>query len=205
MGDITRNRPVQDKDNVGGLRAAYFIKYDESRSTGGLGTLAMSTNSDEITALINGGSATGETLTIYKYDLQGTSALVQTETNSRDTGTVMYEQVLTLSLKKKRVEDNDDLYALATSRWHILVEDKNGNIELVGKDYGSEKGGDINSGAAMGDLSGYSYTFTAMEKRPANFVQEGAIWTTGNLGSLDAADYFTDITIGATTGTATRS
>lgn len=204
MGDIARNRPVQDKDNVGGLRAAYFIKLDESVGTG-LGTLAMSTNSDEITALINGGAATGETLTIYKYDLQGTSTLVETETNSRDNGTVMYEQVLTLSLKKKSVNDNDDLYALATSRWHILVEDKNGNLNLVGKDYGSEKGGDINSGAALGDLSGYSYTFTAMEKRPANFVQEGAIWTTGNLGSLTAANYFSDITIGTVAGTASRS
>ena len=56
----------------------------------------------------------------------------------------------------------------------------------------------------MGDLSGYSYVFTAMEKRPANFVQEGAIWTAGNTGSLTPADYYTDITIGTTTGTASR-
>lgn len=203
MGDITRNRPTQDKNNVGGLRAAYFIKLDEAAGTG-LGTLAFTTGSDEITDIINGGPTTGETLTIYKYDLQGTSTFEQTENNSRDNGTVMYEQVLTLSLKKKSVEDNDDLYALATSRWHIIVEDKNGNLELVGKDYGAEKAGTSSSGAAMGDLSGYSYTFTAMEKRPANFIQEGAIWTAGNTGSLAADNYYSDITIGSTTGTASR-
>lgn len=174
MADITRGRRTQDKDNVGGLRAAYFAILDEA-SGSGLGTVESASNSDEITALLNGGGATGETLTLFKYDLQGTSTLEETENNSRDNGTVFYEQVLTLSLKKKSVNDNDDLYRLATSRWHIIVEDKNGNFNLVGREYGAEKSGSISSGAGMGDLSGYSFVFTAMEKRPANFVNSSAI------------------------------
>ena len=164
---------TQDKDNVGGLRAAYFIKYNETEG-GGLGTLEYTTNSAELVKLINGGSASGETLSAFKYDLQGSSTLEQTENNSRDNGTVFYEQVLTLNLKKKSKEDNDDLYALATSRWHIIVESKNGDLELVGLDYGAEKSGSATSGAGLGDLSGYSYVFTAMEKRPANFVNASA-------------------------------
>ena len=36
MADISRGRSVQDKDNVGGLRAVYFLAYDETKYNGGL-------------------------------------------------------------------------------------------------------------------------------------------------------------------------
>ena len=42
----------------------------------------------------------------------------------------------------------------------------------MGTEHGAElSGGTIATGSAMGDLSGYSLTFTAMERRPANFLQ----------------------------------
>ena len=42
---------------------------------------------------------------------------------------------------------------------------------MMGLEYGAEvSGGSIATGAAMGDLSGYTLTFTAQEKIPANFV-----------------------------------
>ena len=182
MGDIARGRNVQDKDNVGGLRAAYFVKLDETTGTG-LGTLEYDTAiTSQINELLNGGSATSETLTLYKYDLQGTSTFTETENNSRDNGTVAYEQVLTLSLKKKSSEDHFDMYQLATSRWHIIIEDKNGDFWLQGLDYGAEKSGTTESGGALTDLAGYSYVFTAMEKRPASFVQASAV--TGTVTGL---------------------
>ena len=41
----------------------------------------------------------------------------------------------------------------------------------MGLENGSEvSGGTIVTGAAMADLSGYTLTFTAQEKKPANFV-----------------------------------
>jgi len=64
---------------------------------------------------------------------------------------------------------------LAYGRPHIIVEDYNGNAYLVGREHGADvTGGTIASGAAMGDMSGYTLTFNAMERTPANFI-DGAI------------------------------
>lgn len=197
--DITRGRIVQDKDNVGGLRAAYFINYDESSPTGGLpGVTFDGTNTAQIATF-------GGAVSMFKYDLRGTSSLSQSLNPSRENGTIFAEQTLTLSLKKLSANDHEDFYALASQRPQIIVEDYNGNLQLVGLEYGADMDpSTIESGAAMGDLSGYSYVFKAMEKRPANFISETAIWTAGNTGSLSAGDIYTDITINGTTGTATR-
>jgi len=41
----------------------------------------------------------------------------------------------------------------------------------MGVEHGADvSGGTIVTGAAMGDLSGYTLTLTAMEKAPANFI-----------------------------------
>ena len=203
MADITRGRIVQDKDNVGGLRAAYFINYDESSDNGGLGTLAYdTTNTDVLEEIINGGSVSGETITLFKYDLRGTSTLSQNLTASRDNGTIFVEQSLTLSLKKLSAQDHQDLYSLASQRPQIIVEDYNGTLQLVGLDYGADMASaTIESGAAMGDLSGYSWVFTAMEKKPANIVEGTAIWADGKTGSTLAGDINVGVTINSVAGT----
>ena len=60
---------------------------------------------------------------------------------------------------------------LAYGRPHIAVEDYNGNVFVMGLEHGSEvTGGTIVTGAAMGDLSGYTLSFSAQEVKPANFV-----------------------------------
>ena len=42
---------------------------------------------------------------------------------------------------------------------------------IVGLEHGADvSGGTIVTGAAMGDLSGYTLTLTGMETKPANFV-----------------------------------
>ena len=57
----------------------------------------------------------------------------------------------------------------------IIVEDYNGNAYLVGREHGADvTGGSIASGAAMGDMSGYSLTFNAMERTAANFLAGSA-------------------------------
>ena len=68
-------------------------------------------------------------------------------------------------------EDNNEIKLLAYGRPHIIVEDYNGNAYLVGREHGADvTGGSIDSGAAMGDMSGYSITFNAMERTAANFL-----------------------------------
>ena len=176
MGDIAQGRIVQDKNNVGGIHRIFFIKYDEATNSFPTTVEYDATNTDQIAQLLNGGSVTGETLTIYQYDFQNSGATFEeTEANSRDNGTVKYDQVLTLPITRFSAQDALDTYALATSRWAIIVEGKNGDRRLVGLDYGAEKSGTSNIGGTMEDGTNASYVFTAMTKRPANFLSADAL------------------------------
>ncbi len=154
--DLTKGRKEPCKDSVGGLRAVYFTDF------GDLGTVTET--ADEITDLSG-------TFTAFKYDLKGNSSFEQTVNASRENGTVFYEQTLNLTLKKLSKEDNAELKLLAYGRPHVAVEDYNGNVFLMGLENGADvSGGTIVTGAAMGDLSGYTLTLTGSEKKAANFV-----------------------------------
>jgi len=60
-----------------------------------------------------------------------------------------------------------------------------GNLFVAGLEYGMDvNGGTIVTGAAMGDLSGYTLTLQGMEKKPANFTA-GDITTLGVTVSND--------------------
>src|SRR6056300_1122483 len=157
--DLTKGRKEPCKDVVGGLKAVYFIDY------GDLGTVAKT--EDEITDLSG-------TFTAYKYELKGNSSFEHTITSSRENGTTFFEQTLNLTLKKLSKEDHKEIKLLAYGRPHVVVEDYNGNAFVMGAEHGAEvTGGSISTGAAMGDLSGYTLTLAASELQPANFL-EGA-------------------------------
>jgi hypothetical protein len=53
----------------------------------------------------------------------------------------------------------------------VIVEDNNGSLFYAGLKHGMEvSGGTIVTGAAMGDLSGYTLVLTGQEPVPANFL-----------------------------------
>ena len=178
--DIARGRTVQKKDRIGGLRAVYFINYDEADYQGGITPTFDSTDTDVITSL-------GSTITLFKYDLKGASSLKQKQTASRENGTIFVDQTLTLMLKRLTKETHFDIYSLAAGRPRILVEDYNGVLQLVGLERGAEiDDTDIDTGANYGDFYGYTLIAKGMEDKPANFVEEGAIWLAGKTGSTAA-------------------
>ena len=157
--DLTLGRKEPCKDVVGGIKNVYFVDF------GDLGTVTLT--DDEITNLTGNSGA----LTCFKYELKGNSSLEQTVNASRENGTVFYEQTLNLTLKKLSKADNKELKLLAYGRPHVAVEDYNGNVMVVGLEHGADvSGGTIVTGAAMGDLSGYTLTLTGMETKPANFL-----------------------------------
>jgi hypothetical protein len=60
---------------------------------------------------------------------------------------------------------------MAHGRPHIVVVDNNDNRMIVGHEYGCEvTGGTLVTGNAMGDLSGYTLTFTAQERTLPKFM-----------------------------------
>ena len=154
--DLTRERKEPCKDVVGGLRAVYFTDF------GDFGTVTQT--ADEITDMSG-------TFTAYKYEVKGNSSFEQTITSSRENGTTFFEQTLNLTLHKLSKEDHAEIKLLAYGRPHVAVEDYNGNVFVMGLEHGADvSGGTIVTGAAMGDLSGYTLTLTGQELKPANFV-----------------------------------
>jgi len=154
--ELIKGRKEPCLDSVGGLRAVYFTDF------GDFGTVTQT--DDEITDMDG-------TFTAYKYELKGNSSFEQAITSSRENGTTFFEQTLNLTLKKLSKEDNKEIKLLAFGRPHVAVEDYNGNVFVMGLEHGAEvTGGTISTGAAMGDLSGYTLTFAASELKPANFV-----------------------------------
>ena len=154
--DLSLGRKEPCKDVVGGIKAVYFTDF------GDLGTVTES--DDEITDLSG-------TFTAFKYEVKGNSSFEQNITSSRENGTTFFEQTLNLTLHKLSKEDNKELKLLAYGRPHVAVEDYNGNVFVMGLQHGADvSGGTIVTGAAMGDLSGYTLALTGMELKPANFV-----------------------------------
>lgn len=154
---LTTGRELPCKDSVGGIKAVYLADY------GSLGTLTVTAG--EVTAI----SAVAPTL--FQFDVKGNSSLEQTINSSRENGTTFYEQTLNLTLTKLDLATQQEIVTIAKARPHIFVEDYNGNYFLVGAVHGADvSGGTVVTGAAMGDLSGFTLVFTAQETLPAYFV-----------------------------------
>jgi len=153
---LTSGRALPCKNSVGGLKAVYFADY---------GTLGAETIvAGEITALAG-------TPDFFKFDIKGNSSLETTINSSRENGTTFYTQTLNLTLTVLDKATQEEIKLLAASRPHVAIEDYNGNFFMVGLEHGAEvTGGTIVSGAAMGDLSGFTLTMEAMETSPANFT-----------------------------------
>ena len=160
---LTTGRAVACQKSVGGLVAAYFINY------GDLGAITYdATYTDVIDTF--GGSPDA-----YKYDLRDQSSFEQSFVGSVDNGTIYMEQTLNLSFTKLDKESNKELKLMAYGRPHVIVEDQNGNLFVMGLVNGAEvTAGTIVTGAAMGDMSGYTLTLSGKEKVPANFIASAA-------------------------------
>jgi hypothetical protein len=158
--DLSDGRLLPCKDQVGGLKNVYFINY-------GVDSTLITTAGSEDTVAATDFAAEDA----FKYALKGTSSLTQNIQSSRENGTTVFEQVLELTLPTLSKKDNYQIKLLSFGRPHVVVEDYNGNFFLVGREHGADvTGGTIVTGSAMGDLSGYTLTLTAMERTPANIV-----------------------------------
>jgi hypothetical protein len=153
---LTQGRQEVCKESVGGLQGVYFINYTTGSFT--------KNGSGQVTALPSGS-------TVYYYELKGNSAYTETVNTSRDNGTTFFSQELTLNLKKLTNEMTTQLKLMAYGRPQIVVWTMNGEALLVGEREGADvTAGTIQTGGALGDLYGYSVTFTGMEQLPAAFL-----------------------------------
>ena len=146
---VSNGRALPCKASVGGLKNIFFAPY--STVTAALvpssGTVTLDAAED-----------------FYKYEIKGNSSLETTINSSRENGTTFYEATLNVTLPVLDVATQEQIKLLAHGRPQVVVEDYNGNVFLLGKEHGCEvTGGTIVTGAAMGDLSGFTLTLTAQE------------------------------------------
>ena len=157
--DISRGRLEPCKDAVGGIAKVYFVNKGEIESV-----TYDATDTDAIDAVTGTPSA-------YEFEVRGASTYTETITSSRENGTTYFEQVLELQLPRLSKEDHKTIKLLSFGQPSIIVEDNNGNLFLAGLEFGLDvTGGTIATGSGMGEYSGYTLTFTGMEKVPANFL-----------------------------------
>jgi len=170
---LTRSRAEACKDVVAGIKEVHFIDF------GAMGTLTHATAGDTSTQVTNMTGDASNGISTFKYEVKGNNSFETTINASRENGTVFYEQVLNITLKKLTKEDNKELKLLAAARPHILVVDKNDNVFLMGRAEGADMtAGTVSTGNALGDFNGYNYTFTAQETSPPNFVETGGVGET---------------------------
>ena len=158
--NITAGRNEVCKDSVGGLQGVYFINFE----TGSF----SKDGSGEINSL--SGS------TAYFYELKGTSTYTETVNSSRENGTTFFSQETVVNLKKLTNEMTTQLKVLAYGRPQILVWTNAGDTLLAGEVHGNDlTAGTIQTGGALGDLYGYSATFTGEESLPAPFISGSTV------------------------------
>jgi hypothetical protein len=154
--NLTQGRQEVCKESIGGLAGVYFINYTTGSFT--------KNGSGQVTALPTG-------TTVYYYELKGNSTYTETVNTSRDNGTTFFSQELVLNLKKLTNEMTTQLKLMAYGRPQIVVWTMNGDALLVGEREGADvTAGTIQTGGALGDLYGYSITFTGQEQLPAAFI-----------------------------------
>ena len=159
--NLTQGRQEVCKESIGGLQGVYFLNF----TTGSFGaTTNATTGKVDITSLPSGS-------TVYYYELKGTSAYTETVTTSRANGTTFFSQAVTLNLKKLTNEMSTQLKLMAYGRPQVIVWTNNGDAFVAGLKLGCDvTAGSIGTGAALGDLYGYTVTLTGMEQLPAPFL-----------------------------------
>jgi len=161
--DITHGRLEQCKDVVGGLQAIYILNYGLYDP---LIDIVYNAGTDEITNINIAGSTP-----IYKFELKGTNSFETTITSSRENGTTFFEQVLAVQLKKQDVQTHKEIKLLTYGRPNIIVRTNANQYFIAGLVRGMDvTAGTIGNGTNLGDMNGYSLTFTGQEAVPANFL-----------------------------------
>tara|TARA_Y100001972_G_scaffold79245_1_gene96259 strand:+ start:14253 stop:14852 length:600 start_codon:yes stop_codon:yes gene_type:complete len=161
--DITRGRLIDCKDSIGGLKAIYISQ----RFCNNISAVANITGTEMTDAgFANWSSANASVVTVFKYDLvPNLSSMTVNVQSDNANGTAFFNQTLSITLQKIDHDMTNELRLMAYSRSQIFVQDENDNVFLLGLDGGCYvTGGTVVTGAAKGDLTGYTIEYGAEEK-----------------------------------------
>lgn len=158
---LTSGRTEPCRDAIGGLKAIYLFDFEEGSFT---------VTAGEATAI---DAAVTE---VFKYELLADgNTLVESFTADANNGTSVYEQVLTVALKKQDKATASEVATIVKARPIAVVQSRDGNYKVVGISDGTVATGDIQSGGAKADFNGYNLTLTATEVLPAPTLDSSTV------------------------------
>jgi|TARA_Y100000114_G_C11744774_1_gene321005 hypothetical protein len=159
---LTTGRKLPCKTGFGGVKKVYFADF------GTLGTVTV--DADGTISAFSGSPA------FFEFDVKGNSSLESTVNSSRENGTTFFAQTINLTLPFLDNATQQELQLIIVSRPHVVVEDYLGNQFLCGIENGCEvTGGTVVTGAAAGDLYGFTLTLEGQEEKAPAFVDAGVI------------------------------
>ena len=146
-------------DSIGGVKNYYFALW---------GNYGITVVNGEVTSH----GSIGAIEHIFKYEVTGNAnSLTETLNPSMENMTSFVTQVTSATFQGLNKDLQVQLSLLAKSRTLVFIEDYNGNIKLMGLTNGAYgSAGTAVTGAAKGDLSGYTIELTAEEKEFAPFL-----------------------------------
>lgn len=161
---LTQGYNFDCKDNIGGIKAVWFIGYNDVSS--------VTESSGNITTITK---AAGKVF--YKYQLvRNTSSYTENIASTIENGTVVFNQELLITINKMNTSMRNEILLLAKNTLMAVVEDQNGVYWLLGRYNGLDiTTGTASSGLAQADRNGYQLTFTGGEKELAPTVSSGII------------------------------
>ncbi len=166
--NLTRGLLVDCKDQIGGLKKIFFTQsycsdIRASATFNGTNALQMDT-----AGFANWDIYGGSTVNVFQYDLRPNLSSMTVNVNSDPaTGTTFFEQTLSITLQKLSVAQTNELKLISYNRSQVFVLDNNDNVFLLGMDNGCDvSGGTAVSGAAKGDMTGFTLELRAEEKDP---------------------------------------
>lgn len=157
---LNKGRKLPCKAAFGGIKNVYFMQF------GNIKNVVLDAETCEATITYN-----EEAVEWFKYEVKGASSLDSAITSSRDAGTTFYTQTLNVTLTYLDACTQQEIQQIAKARPNCLVEDYYGNVFLLGRENGCElTSGQIQTGTAPGDLSGFTIVMEAMEELAPDFL-----------------------------------
>ena len=149
---LTQGRAIDCRNSTGGIEEVLIANFGDIT----IDTVAAGV----ITAMTQAGVTS-----FYRYSLEKENgSLVETHTGSLENGTNVYDSVLDFNTKNLTASESEELTLLDQARLFVIVKDMNGTYWTVGAYHAADKlSGTSVTGAAFGDLNGFTYSISSKE------------------------------------------
>ena len=172
---LIKGRRESCKDQVGGLKAIYFIDQSDTDDVEDYTYATVGDASTKITGMNN------DDIALLRYELKSfNSSFEQSNEVSRENGTSFFTQTATIVLKSQDEDTRKEMMALSKTTPHAIIQDQNDNYFYLGLQNGLDVSVATSTGTALGDLNGYTLTVTGLEPEMANHIDSAIIGDTTN-------------------------